>query len=117
MTIFNLVIAGFECDASKSGPVLFCVADAEIESTPFKREGRAIVTREAGVGAVMAVKVVSVAARSIVLHQLLCHRSDDVSQVDRRNMYLGRIIGKTLGFTNFTLIVAFHIQTRSGKMI
>ena len=92
MTIFNLVIAAFECDPSKSGPLLFCVADAGIESTPFEREGRAMVTREAGVGAVMAVKTGCVAARRTVLHQLFYHRFDTVSQVDRRNVYMGRIV-------------------------
>ena len=104
MTIFNLVVAGLECDPSKSGPLLFCVADAGIESTPFEREGRAMVTREAGVGAVMAVKTTCVAAKTTVLHQLFCHRSDNISQVDHRNLYLGRNIG-------------VHIQTRSGTMI
>ena len=72
MTIFSLVIAGFECEASKSGPLLFCVADAGMESTPFEREGRAMVTREAGVGAVMAVKTTCVVAKKMVLHQLFC---------------------------------------------
>ena len=55
MTIFNLEVANFAIDPSGSGPLLFCVADAGIESTPFEREGRAMVTREAGAGAVMAV--------------------------------------------------------------
>lgn len=47
MTSFSLVVPNFGTDPSKSGPPLFCVADAEIESTPFERDGRAMVTREA----------------------------------------------------------------------
>ena len=46
--IFNLVVAGLEFEPSESSPFLFCVADAGIESTPFEREGRAMVTRGAG---------------------------------------------------------------------
>ena len=84
MTIFNLVIAGFECDASKSGPLLFCVADAGIERTPFEREGRAMVTGEAGVEAVIAVKTACVAAKKMFLNQLSYHRVDNVSLVGRR---------------------------------
>ena len=90
MTIFNLVIAGFESDPSISCPLLFCVADAGIESTPFEREGRAMVTREAGVGAVMAVKNACLASKEMVIHQLICHRFDNVSQIDCRNLYMGR---------------------------
>lgn len=52
--IFNLVVAGLDTNPSESGPFLFCVADAGIESTPFEREGRAIVTRGAAAGEVMA---------------------------------------------------------------
>lgn len=89
MTIFNLVVAGFECDASKSGPLLFCVADAGIESTPFEREGRAMVTGEAGVEAVMTVKVACVAAMKMVLTQLFYHNSDNVSLAGRRKFVHG----------------------------
>lgn len=96
MTIFNLVIACFERDPSKSCPLLFCVADAGIESTPFEREGRAMVTRDAGVEAVMAVKTACVAAKKIVLHQLCCYRFDKASQIDRQNLYMSRIIAKMM---------------------
>ena len=62
MTIFNLVDADFGIEPSASGPFLFCVADAGIESTPFDRVGRAIVTREAG--AAMAVRTVDIIAQA-----------------------------------------------------
>ena len=52
-TILSLVLAGFEIKPSESCPLLLCVADAGIESTPFEREGRAIVTRGAGAADVM----------------------------------------------------------------
>lgn len=52
--IFNLVVAGLETNPSESVTFLFCVADAGIESTPFEREGRAMVTRGAGAEEVMA---------------------------------------------------------------
>ena len=52
-TILSLVLAGFEIKLSESCPLLLCVADAGIESTPFEREGRAIVTRGAGAADVM----------------------------------------------------------------
>ena len=56
MTIFDLRLAVFDASPSELVPLFFCVADAGIESTPFEREGRAIVTRGAGVGAVIAVE-------------------------------------------------------------
>ena len=72
MTIFNLEVANFAIDPSGSGPLLFCVADAGIESTPFKREGRAMVTREAGAGAVMAVETPGVPALRKMLLSIFC---------------------------------------------
>ena len=51
---FSLVVAGFDINPSESGPLLFCVTDAGIESTPFERAGRAMVTRGAEIGEVMA---------------------------------------------------------------
>lgn len=64
--IFSLVVAGFEVNPSESGPLLFCVADAGIESTPFEREGRAMVTREAGALDVMAARTARVLAQKRV---------------------------------------------------
>lgn len=60
--IFSLVVAGFELNPSESAPLLFCMADAGIESTPFEREGRAMVTRGAGAGDVMLQRAGGVAA-------------------------------------------------------
>ena len=57
MIIFNLVDASFETKPSEADSFLFCVADAGIESTPFGREGRAMVTRGAGAGDVMTVEI------------------------------------------------------------
>lgn len=53
MINFNFVVAGLEAKPSESCPLLFCVADAGIERTPFEREGRAMVTRGAGAIEVM----------------------------------------------------------------
>ena len=61
--IFNLVVAGFETKPSKSGPFLFCVADAGIENTPFEREGRAMVTRGAGAEDVMFAETAGIPRR------------------------------------------------------
>lgn len=71
--IFNLVVAGFEIEPSESSPVLFWVADAGIESTPFEREGRAMVTRGAGAEDVMSAGVAGVPGRQGV------HRYDLLS--------------------------------------
>ena len=64
---FNLAVAGLELNPSDSGPPLFCVADAGIESTPFEREGRAMVTRGAGAGEVMAAGTTEVPAQRKML--------------------------------------------------
>lgn len=64
--IFSHVVAGFKVSPSESGPLLFCVADAGIESTPLERGGRAMVTRgavEVGAGDVMAAVISGVSAR------------------------------------------------------
>ena len=63
---FNLVVAGFEFKLSESCPLLFCVADAGIESTPFEREGRAMATRGARAGELMAAEAADVPARKIL---------------------------------------------------
>ena len=49
---------------SESCPLLLCVADAGIESTPFEREGRAMVTREAGAVDVMTAATCRVPAQN-----------------------------------------------------
>lgn len=60
------MFAGFEINASESAALLLCVADAGIESTPFEREGRAMVTRGDGAGEVMAVGTAGIVARKRV---------------------------------------------------
>lgn len=64
---FNLEVAGFEIKPSDSCPLRFCVADAGIESTPFEREGRAMVTRGAGAGEVMAAGTADIPAQEIII--------------------------------------------------
>ena len=64
--IFNLVVTGLEITPSESGPFLFCVADAGIESTPFEREGRAMVTRGAEAEDVMFAGTASIPRRQRV---------------------------------------------------
>ena len=64
--IFSLVVAGFEIEPSESNPFLFCVADAGIESTPFEREGRAMVTRGAGAEDVMSAGIAPIFGRQRV---------------------------------------------------
>ena len=80
MTIFNLEVANFAIDPSGSGPLFFCVADAGIESTPFEREGRAMVTREAGAGAVMAVGTPGVPAKRKNCCLFFGYKSDPLPQ-------------------------------------
>ena len=63
-TSLSLVLAGFEMKPSESCPLLLCVADAGIESTPFEREGRAMVTREAGAVDVMTAATCRVPAQN-----------------------------------------------------
>lgn len=60
------MVADFKLETSESGPLLFCVTDAGIESTPFGREGRAMVTRGAGAGEVMAAQTAGVPASKAV---------------------------------------------------
>ena len=64
-TILSLVLAGFEIKPSESCPLLLCVADAGIESTPFEREGRAIVTRGAGAADVMTAATFKVPGQNV----------------------------------------------------
>lgn len=80
MTIFNLEAASLAIDPSGSGPFFFCVADAGIESTPFEREGRAMVTREAGAGAVMAVGTPRVPAKRKSCCLFSGYKSDPLPQ-------------------------------------
>ena len=94
MTIFNLEAANLAIDPSGSGPLFFCVADAGIESTPFEREGRAMVTREAGAGAVMAVGTPRVPAKRKSCCLFSGYKSDPLPQTQTI-----KNVGKMMVFT------------------